>query len=260
MCRIAAYLGDSLPISSVLYDPPHSLEHQAYLPREMLSGHVNVDGTGVAWWKAGDANPLLYVSELPPWSDPNLSRLAPKLEGSPILSVVRSATPGMPSGVAAAHPFTYEGWAGGHNGYITGFDDLRWKLLAAIDEDVLPALEALTDSVLLFFLAMSFVRRGASLAEAGHETVRTAARLAADAGEQASLNLVLAGEGEVVGLRAASGLEPNSLYHLASGRRWPAGRLIASEPLDDDPGWTAVPPEHMVRITATGVAIASFAG
>ena len=48
MCRLAARTGPSAPLSSLLYDPPRSLEVLAYDPREQQSGHVNVDGTGVA--------------------------------------------------------------------------------------------------------------------------------------------------------------------------------------------------------------------
>ena len=59
MCRLAAYAGPPAPLSALLYDPPHSLEHQAYAPRELVSGNVNVDGTGVAWWPAHEDEPLV---------------------------------------------------------------------------------------------------------------------------------------------------------------------------------------------------------
>ena len=49
MCRIAAYAGPPVTLSAVLYDPPHSLERQAYRPNELVHGTVNVDSTGVAW-------------------------------------------------------------------------------------------------------------------------------------------------------------------------------------------------------------------
>ena len=41
MCRLAAYVGPPASLSSIMYEAPHSLEKQAYLPREMVSGHVN---------------------------------------------------------------------------------------------------------------------------------------------------------------------------------------------------------------------------
>lgn len=244
-----------MPLSSILYDPPHSLERQSYLPGEMVSGHVNVDGTGVAWWPEGEPEPLRYATELPPWSDGNLPVLARRLKGTPILSVVRSQTPGMPAGIAAVHPFVYERWAGGHNGYVTGFDTVRWKLIAAIDEEVVRRLETLSDSVVLFLIAVSFLRRGASLADAARETVSEAARSCDETGQPSSLNLLLSDGAEVVGARAARGVPANSLYVLDSGERWARGSLIASEPLDADPGWAAVPDEHVVRISSGDVSV-----
>ena len=68
MCRLAGYVGAPTTLASLLYDPRHALERQAYLPREMVSGTVNVDGTGIAWWSGEEAEPMRYVSERPPWS------------------------------------------------------------------------------------------------------------------------------------------------------------------------------------------------
>ena len=41
--------------------------------------------------------------------------------------------------------------------------------------------------------------------------------------------------------------------HSLSVRRSPAGTLVASEPLDGDPGWSAVPDRHLVVATRTTV-------
>lgn len=253
MCRFAAYAGAARPLSSLLYDPPHSLEVQAYRPLEMLSGHVNVDGTGVAWWRGGEAAPLRYVSERPPWSDANLPHLASRLSGTPVLAAVRSQTPGMPPGAAAAHPFVLEGYAGAHNGYLQGFEQVAGDLIERIDPDVRRHLGLMTDSYVLFLIAVSELARGASLAEAVVGAAAAGARACAAQGRAASLNLALADASGVVALRAARGVGANSLYTLENGARWPDGRLIASEPLDDDPGWTAVPEDHLVHITADSV-------
>ena len=45
MCRLAAYLGEPIPLAEALYRPSHSLQKQAYAPRELVDGYVNVDGT-----------------------------------------------------------------------------------------------------------------------------------------------------------------------------------------------------------------------
>ena len=105
MCRLAAYIGsEDIAASTLLYDMPMSVERMAYAPRELLSGHVNVDGTGVAWWADGPSTPLRYITEKPPWSDPNLPTLAPTFRGSPVVVAVRSATPGLSHGTDHVAP------------------------------------------------------------------------------------------------------------------------------------------------------------
>jgi glutamine amidotransferase len=255
MCRLAAYTGSPVPLSSLLYEPPHSLEVQAYLPREMLSGHVNVDGTGVAWWRGGEAEPLRYVSDRPPWSDANLPQLAARLSGAPVVAVVRSQTPGMPAGVAAVHPFTFEGWAGAHNGYLRGFSAYAHELIGRIDDDLVGALEVVSDARVLFLLAVGALRRGASMTEALVEAAGTAAAVCAAHGVVASLNLVLADHQRVTVLRAARGEAANSLYVASGAHRWTGGGVLASEALDDDPAWRPVPEDHVVTLDGTEVRV-----
>jgi len=250
MCRIAAYVGPPVALSSLLYDPPHGLERQAYLPREMVSGHVNVDGSGVAWWRPGEPEPLRYVSERPPWSDANLPGLSRRLGGTPILAVVRSATEGMGTGVENAHPFVVGGLAGSHNGFLRRFrKEVVWRLLERLDDEVRPELGTLSDTLLLVLMVASRRRSGESLETAVLGAAADAVGVAGEAGAAVALNLVMAEADEVVGLRLSRGVPANSLYLLEGGARWPEGRVLASEPLDDDPGWTAVPEDHVVRIT-----------
>jgi predicted glutamine amidotransferase len=112
----------------------------------------------------------------------------------------------------------------------------------------------------LFLVAVTQVRRGATLPEALVETAAEAAKLCSQAGCTASLNLVLADEHQVVALRTASGVRANSLYGLEKGTAWPQGCLIASEALDGDPGWQSVAEDHWVRISADGLETRTSAG
>src|SRR5262249_37113611 len=143
MCRLAAYVGPAAPLSTLLYDPLRSLEFQSYRPREQLSGFVNVDGTGVAWWDSLETEPMRYVTERPPWSDPNLPLLARRLRAIVQLAAVRSATPGMPFGPASVAPFVHEGIACAHNGYLREFKQrTRRTLLARLPDHLFAALDA----------------------------------------------------------------------------------------------------------------------
>ncbi|MFQ5523628.1 MAG: ergothioneine biosynthesis protein EgtC [Acidimicrobiia bacterium] len=255
MCRLAAYVGSKpQPLSALLYDPPHSLEHAAYAPAELLHGRVNVDGTGVAWWHDGVSDPLRYVTVQPPWSDPNLAGLASALTSGTILAAVRSATPGLPYGTDNVAPFVGEGVAGAHNGWVGGFRrGVGRGLLARLDDKRFGRLAAMNDSLALFLLALQFLSDdpGASLAKAVASVVAATAKAVSGAGEEATLNLVLARRGEVAAARTSVAHGVNSLYMRADSE----GSWLASEALDDHPGWSVIPEHSLVVLSPQGVEV-----
>lgn len=256
MCRMAAYLGQEAPLSTLLLEPPHSLESQAYQPREMLSGTVNVDGTGVAWWAEAGADPLVYVSDKPPWSDANVLRLAPRLRATCQLAAVRSATPGLAAGAGAAAPFVAEGLAMTHNGYVERFrEELVAPLLAGLDARALGAIEVLTDSTALFARMVHRRLREPALAldELAECTLQDVDAICAERGVRAQLNVILAEQGRLVAVRHGLGIAPNSLYKLERGARWPNALLVASEPLDEDESWTLLPPDTLTTLDEAGM-------
>jgi len=254
MCRIAAYTGPPAPLASLLYAPTHSLDEQAYRPREMVSGTVNVDGTGVAWWSGADPEPLRYVTTMPPWSDPNLPTLARRLCGAPILATVRSATPGIPVENGAVLPFVHETIAGSHNGYLERFSDgVAARCLGALSAGWQGQIGTLTDSRLLFLLALQALDEapGAGLLGACETAVTQVATIARGMDRVASLNLVLADRDSVCAARFARGVRSNSLYTSVGSN---GARRLASEPLDDD-DWTPVPDRHLLRMTADQIEV-----
>jgi len=255
MCRLAAYIGPAVPLSVLLYDPPWSLNEQAYQPRRQESGNVNVDGTAVAWWPPGESDPLRYATERPPWADPNLRGLAPRLRGTVQLAAVRSATPGLPFGADAAAPFVYGGLALAHNGRIDGFRGaLGRRLLGRLPDDLYAALGPLPlhDSVALLLLT-AWKRRerpAAGLGGALAAAVTEVAEACAAAGERATLTAVAAEHGRVAGVRAAVGLPSPALFlHVGEAA------LVASEPLDDQPGWTEIGDRQLLDLSAAGATV-----
>ncbi|MFP4072783.1 MAG: hypothetical protein ACLFVZ_01975 [Actinomycetota bacterium] len=253
MCRLAGYVGsEPRTLASLVFDPPHSLEHAAYAPREMLSGHVNVDGTGVVWWEKPSSEPLRYVTDRPPWSDPNLSHLAPRLRGSTILAAVRSATPGIGFGVSNVAPFVEAGLAGVHNGWIGGFKgEVGHDLVARLSGERFGRLGALNDSLVLFSLvAQTFEDHpGSTLVDAVAETIRVVSKQVVAAGERAALNLVVAADGQMVACRASVDYGLNSLYVREAG----SGFIVASEPLDDEESWTSLDKHTLAVLDPMGV-------
>jgi glutamine amidotransferase len=95
MCRIAAYLGDPVPLGRFLLDPPHSLQVQGWAPQELKYAKLNADGYGFAWYDT-EGQPAVYVNPGPIWSDPNLQHLARTLVSDLWIASVRSATEGNP--------------------------------------------------------------------------------------------------------------------------------------------------------------------
>lgn len=259
MCRLAGFIGhEPITLAALLYDPPHSLEKAAYMPRELVSGTVNVDGTGVAWWPDEATEPLRYVTTQPPWSDANLPGLAPALSGRTVLAAVRSATPGLPFGPDNVAPFVVDGLAAVHNGSIGGFcGAVGRELLAGLSDERFGQMTAMNDSQALALLVAQHVEDepGADLAQAVTAAIHTTAKIVTAAGEQASLNLAVAAREEIVVVRTSAGTALNSLYT----RHTPQGSWVASEPLDGSSEWTPAPEHSLTILTADQTAVRQIA-
>ena len=186
MCRHLAYLGPPVPLSSLLYDPPHALAHQSWAPRDMRGGGtINADGFGVGWYTA--AGPVRYRRATPLWSDATLPGLAATTGAGAVLAAVRSATAGMPVVETAAAPFTDGTWLFSHNGVVAGWPDAVAKLATTLSAADLLTLDAPTDSALLWALVRDRLRRGARPADAIAGTVAEVAA-AADVSEKTVFN------------------------------------------------------------------------
>lgn len=245
MCRFAVYSGAPVPLSRLVYDAPRGLSRLAWDPREMQHGHVNVDGTGVAWWHPDepDEPPLRYVTTATPWNDANLPQLLPRLRSHLAIGAVRAATPGIPFGPGNVAPFTHEGIAFAHNGWIGGYrKGTGRELLRRLPDDLFGAQDAVSDSQTLFLTVLAHLRSqvASDLADAVMAALSTVAEVCRDAGEQATLNVACSDGTAVVLARASLGLPGNSLYAAQGTAQLPAGIVVASEPLDDDPAWEPV--------------------
>lgn len=243
MCRHLAYLGPPVPLSALLYDPPHGLNRQSWAPRDMRGGGtINADGFGVGWYPDGSAGPVRYRRATPLWSDPDLPGLAAVTASGAVLAAVRSATVGMPVTETASAPFTDGRWLFSHNGVVRGWPDAMTELAALLPVQSLLRLEAPTDSAFLWALLRYRLDGGAEPPAAVAATV--AAVAAAAPGSR--LNLLLAGPDVAVA---------TAWDHALSVRAAPGTALISSEPLDGDPAWRPVPDRHLVVATAAGVRI-----
>ncbi len=242
MCRHLGYLGPPIPLSTVLFDPPHSLSRQSWAPKDMRQGGtINADGFGIGWY-VGPGTAVRYRRERPLWTDPDLPALARATVARVILDAVRSATIGMPVTETAAPPFSDGRFLFSHNGVVAGWPDSVAPLAARLPIRDLLTLDAPTDAALLWALVRHRLRDGAEPAKAVLDTVRDVAATAPGS----RLNLLLTD---------GAGFVATTLGHALSVRRRPGEVLLSSEPLDDDPAWQPVPDARLVVATPSTVDI-----
>jgi glutamine amidotransferase len=246
MCRHLAYLGPPEPLSRWLYDAPHALNRQAWAPRDMRGGGtINADGFGVGWYPDPDGPAIRYRRAVPMWGDTTLPALAAATASAAVLAAVRSATEGMPVVETAAAPFAEGRWLFSHNGIVRGWPDSMTKLADGLPVRDLLTLDAPTDSALLWALIRDRLRAGVPAAEAVTGTVADVAMAAPGS----RLNLLLT-DGRTLVATAAG----HALSYVADG----TSTLVASEPLDERPGWRPVPDGHVLVATATHTTLGSL--
>ncbi|MFF2042077.1 ergothioneine biosynthesis protein EgtC [Kitasatospora sp. NPDC058170] len=243
MCRHLAYLGGPLTPRELLVEPPFGLYRQSWAPRTQRYGTVNADGFGLGWYADGDEVPARYRRAGPIWADASFADLARVIRTRALLAAVRSATEGCAAGETAAAPFAAGRWLFSHNGAVDGWPAGLDALAALLPPAELLALEARTDSALLWGLALHRLRAGADLGEALAATVADTA-----AHTTGRLNLLLT-DGRALAATAWG----DTLHHrtLPGG----GGVLVASEPYDDDPAWTAVPDRSLLLAGPDGITV-----
>lgn len=245
MCRHLAYAGPQASLRELLIDPPYGLYRQAWAPRMQRHGTVNADGFGIGWYAAGDPVPARYRRAIPIWGDPSLPDLARVTRSAAVLAAVRDATAGTALGEAAAAPFASGPWLFSHNGKLNGWPASAVALSSGADSSgagTLLSLEAMTDSAFLWLLVLQRLRAGVPA------DVALAATIGAieAAGGSGRFNFLLT-DGQSIAATTAG----DTLWY----RRAAGGVTVASEPCDDESGWTEVPDRHVLtavpsRVTA----------
>lgn len=247
MCRLAAYLGPSIPLARFLLEPAHSLVHQARQPRELTYTTVNADGFGIGWY-GDDGRRGRYRSPLPIWSDPNLPSLGHSLHSGLWFATVRSATAAHGFGHANTQPFESGGLLYMHNGFVRDFERrLRPRLHRYLEPEVQAGIHGDTDSEFLWALVRQHLTQDGEL---GLETAlaETCELLSRWLDEQpAMLNMVVSDGRAVYAARHAINERCPSLYYTTDDDQFPGGQVVASERLTESEYWQTVP-EHCILI------------
>lgn len=271
MCRFALYLGDNITISSLLTEPVNSIIHQSFHSHEREEP-LNGDGFGIAWYVEGIDQPAVFKDITPAWNNLNLLNLARVTKTNCLLAHVRAATPGLAVQRLNCHPFSKGPLAFMHNGTIGGFHEIRRALLRDLSDEAFASILGSTDSEHVFGLVNDHVARapkGARSLATMQSAIRSSIakteqlRHQAKVDEPSFLNLALTNGRTAVVSRFVSS-EPDrahTLYFLSGSRyvceggvcrmlddRAQRAVIIASEPLSKDPGWKAVPPNHLVSV------------
>lgn len=248
MCRHLAYLGPDVLVSRVVLDPPHSLVHQAYAAKELLTGVVAADGFGVAWYQDDfGPEPAVYRSAMPIWADRNLESIATHARAHTVVANVRNATEVGTTAEANVHPFAHGRYTFSHNGYLESFRPSSMRRLRTELSDAQYAeLGGATDSETMFRWWLSRIDEGKSARDALSALMVELVDMAGRTDRRAQLNVIVSDGEQVLATRVSDRAPSNSLYTLVDGDRFPGATLVASEPLDQDPLWRGVPEGHLV--------------
>ena len=246
MCRFLAYAGVPTFLDRLLVAPKASLIAQSLAAREAKT-IVNADGCGIGWY-GERAEPGTYHGVLPAWSDPNLISLCRQLKSRMFAAHIRSATSGDVT-AANCHPFAHGPHLFLHNGQIGEYERIRRRVDALIPDALYARRRGNGDSEAIFLAAL-----GRGLAEdpigAVAATLDETLGIMRAAGVAKPLRFAAVhADGERLRcFRWASDGRAPSLYW----RREAAGRIVASEPFDEDPAWISVPAGKVLTLEPGG--------
>jgi predicted glutamine amidotransferase len=256
MCRLFGMSGGEQRVRATfwLLEAPDSLAEQS---------RREPDGTGVGWFDA-DGRPQVAKQPIAAYEDKAFAREARELESTTFIAHVRYATTGAIED-RNTHPFEQRGRLFAHNGVVEALDRLEDELgndRALVKGD--------TDSERLFALVTREIDRRSG--DVGAGIVAAASWVAAELPIYA-VNLILA---TADGLWALRYPDVHELWVLERGAGGPHGGrhldaasaagtvrvrsahlartpsvVVATEPMDEDPGWRLLEPGELVHVTAT---------
>jgi glutamine amidotransferase len=161
MCRILAYLGEPLPVQSLLFDTDNSLVRQSYSPR-MMNTFLNLAGFGMTAWDPTSLrpeDPFTYRATTLPSFDRNLRFISSKLASTCLVAHVRGVTYSGEAVVADTnlHPFQFVGARVvlAHNGHLRQFPHMRYSLVEHVRPELAQRIEGTTDSEWIYALVLS---------------------------------------------------------------------------------------------------------
>ncbi|MDL4813925.1 class II glutamine amidotransferase [Actinomadura opuntiae] len=241
MCRLFGMStgGPRVRAAHWLLDAPSSLRAQS---------HRMPHGAGLGWFSLG-GEPVRDRAPLAAFENADFDLHARNVPSHTFVSHVRDASVGGLT-VHNCHPFVMNDRLFAHNGVVKGLDTLRTWLTDVERAHVAGE----TDSELVFAYVTAEIRRRGDTTAGIIEAVR---RIGAELPVFA-VNLLIAEAGRLWALRYP---ESNELWVLSPGKGGASGPgdaagadgpvpavVIASEPMDDQPGWRLLEPGELLLV------------
>ncbi|PIP95457.1 MAG: class II glutamine amidotransferase [Bdellovibrio sp. CG12_big_fil_rev_8_21_14_0_65_39_13] len=170
MCRMLGFRSViNSQVHSSLMSAENSLVHQS---------NIHPDGWGVAYYMAGA--PHIIKSDISAFKDSLFSKVSGIVSSQTVIAHIRKATEGEVN-ILNTHPFQFGRWVFAHNGHVRNFISNRPKLLKLIDADLGRFILGSTDSEIIFFIVLSFIKKSHSLEnEVPYSVVRDCITMAID--------------------------------------------------------------------------------
>ena len=254
MCRLFGLHAGAAAVSATfwLLDAPDSLAAQS---------HRNPDGAGIGVFEP-DGTARVDKQPIAAWDDTDFASGARELVGTTFVAHVRHASTGQHT-MANTHPFEQAGRLFAHNGVVDGLDELDAHL-AELGASALVHGE--TDSERVFALITAETASHGADVTAG---IIAAVGWISDHLPVYSINLVLTTASDLWALRypaanelwmlersaggagASRRLEARTdrIHARSEGLAEHASVVVASERMDDDPGWRLLDPGELLHAT-----------
>ncbi len=254
MCRLFGLTAGAEPVTAKfwLLQAPDSLRRQS---------HREPDGTGLGYFDR-DGQPQVDKQPLAAFRDREFAREAREVESPTFVAHIRFASTGGLE-LRNTHPFEQRGRLFAHNGVVEDLPSLERRL-----GDAMSLVQGDTDSERLFALISTEIERHGGDVQAG---IQAAVEWVAANLPVLSLNFVLITADELWALRypdthelhllerPAGGADAGALEQVSShGARVSCPHAsarptvgVASEVMDADPGWRAIPPGELVQVKPT---------
>jgi glutamine amidotransferase len=119
------------------------------------------DGWGVAYYL--EDVPHLIKSHDRAMDDQIFQKVSGIVSSQTVVAHIRKATQGKKT-ILNSHPFQYGQWVFAHNGNLKNFDSYKHKLIDEIDKDLRKFILGNTDSEIIFYLLLSYIKKSHNLA------------------------------------------------------------------------------------------------